>query len=621
MRRLRADPCHLRVKVHEPVREQSVGRHRPLVHQAPSARRPPLARRPRRHSGRGGRSRVPRTPTTTRCPAPSPAAATELLERGFTGPGRRHRHRRLAHHRPTVRAADVEQTMTRTLHAIADLPGVGAVTGPYGAEGTGQISEDGRTAYATVTFDQPADEIPGRRPRPSSDTAKGGRGRRAAGRAGRHRRRAHRGARAAHLAEAIGVVVAAVVLFLAFGSLAASLLPIATALVCVGTAYAGIVLLGHVMTVADFAPMLGMLIGLGVGIDYALFIVTRHRRGLRRGLPVAEAAQNAVTTTGRAVVFAGRHRLHRPARHADPAAQLPQRRRDRRLAHRRPHRRRLRHPAARPARPASACGPSAAANAGSSPSTARGPSCPPASPPAGPPSWSATPSCSARIAAVVMTGARPAHPRRSTSAPPTRATTRPPPPPGRRTTCSPTASAPASTARSPSSPSSTAPTTGSPWTRCPTHAARHRGRRLGRARSRTTAAATPPSSPSSPTPRPQSQRDQRAGRPAARRRAAAAPRTAPRWRRHVGGVTAGYDDFAEIIVGKLPLFVGVVIGLGCLLLLLAFRSIGIPLKAAVDERGRRRLLLRRRRRGLPVGLGERAARPRQRRARSSPSSR
>ena len=65
-----------------------------------------------------------------------------------------------------------------------------------------------------------------------------------------------------HLAEVVGVVVAAVVLFLAFGSLAASLLPIATALVGVGTAYAGIVLLGHAMTVADFAPMLGMLIGL-----------------------------------------------------------------------------------------------------------------------------------------------------------------------------------------------------------------------------------------------------------------------------------------------------------------------------------------------------------------------
>jgi RND superfamily putative drug exporter len=59
------------------------------------------------------------------------------------------------------------------------------------------------------------------------------------------------------------------------------------------------------MTVADFAPMLGMLIGLGVGIDYALFIVTRHRRGLKRGLTTAEAAANAVATTGRAVVFAG----------------------------------------------------------------------------------------------------------------------------------------------------------------------------------------------------------------------------------------------------------------------------------------------------------------------------
>jgi RND superfamily putative drug exporter len=59
------------------------------------------------------------------------------------------------------------------------------------------------------------------------------------------------------------------------------------------------------MTVADFAPMLGMLIGLGVGIDYALFIVTRHRRGLKRGLPVAAAAEHAVATTGRAVVFAG----------------------------------------------------------------------------------------------------------------------------------------------------------------------------------------------------------------------------------------------------------------------------------------------------------------------------
>ncbi|MBV7699187.1 MMPL family transporter [Streptomyces sp. TRM70350] len=204
----------------------------------------------------------------------------------------------------SVRAADVEQTMTRTLHAIAQLPGVATVASPYDGQGAGRISEDGRTAYATVAFRDQAQDIDESEVWAVVNTAKD---------AEADGLRVELGGTAAgltdpsggHLAEVVGVVVAAVVLFLAFGSLAASLLPIATALVGVGTAYAGIVLLGHVMTVADFAPMLGMLIGLGVGIDYALFIVTRHRRGLKRGLGVTEAATTAVATTGRAVVFAG----------------------------------------------------------------------------------------------------------------------------------------------------------------------------------------------------------------------------------------------------------------------------------------------------------------------------
>ncbi|MFI6374682.1 MMPL family transporter [Streptomyces sp. NPDC050546] len=204
----------------------------------------------------------------------------------------------------TVRAADVEQTMTRTLDRVENLPGVASVTSPYDGPGTGRISEDARTAYATVTFDDRAEDIDQGEAKAVVDTAKS---------AETDGLQVELGGSAValtqssggHVAEIVGVVVAAVVLFLAFGSLAASLLPIATALVGVGTAYAGIVLLGHAMTVADFAPMLGMLIGLGVGIDYALFIVTRHRRGLKRGLPVAEAATNAVATTGRAVVFAG----------------------------------------------------------------------------------------------------------------------------------------------------------------------------------------------------------------------------------------------------------------------------------------------------------------------------
>ncbi|MFJ8596689.1 MMPL family transporter [Streptomyces sp. NPDC093598] len=204
----------------------------------------------------------------------------------------------------SVRAADVEQAMTRTLDRIENLPGVASVAGPYDGPGTGRISEDGRTAYASVTFHDQAEHIGKGEAQAVVDTAKS---------AETDGLQVELGGSAValtessggHVAEIVGVVVAAVVLFLAFGSLAASLLPIATALVGVGTAYAGIVLLGHAMTVADFAPMLGMLIGLGVGIDYALFIVTRHRRGLKRGLSVTEAATNAVATTGRAVVFAG----------------------------------------------------------------------------------------------------------------------------------------------------------------------------------------------------------------------------------------------------------------------------------------------------------------------------
>ncbi|UUU39852.1 MMPL family transporter [Streptomyces sp. NBC_00162] len=242
-------------------------------------------------------------------PGTESGKANDLLREGFHGQGgdtdtivwR-------APERQSARTPGVEQRMTRALDAVAALPGVGSVAGPYGPgpDSAARISPDGRTAYAVVTFDRPADSVPKARAQAVLDAAKNPAtetdglqvelGGRAIGLTE---------APSAHLAEVIGVAIAALVLFLAFGSLAASLLPIATALVSVGTAYFCITLLGHAMPVADFAPMLGTLVGLGVGIDYALFIVTRHRKGLARGLPVEEAAENAVATTGRAVVFAG----------------------------------------------------------------------------------------------------------------------------------------------------------------------------------------------------------------------------------------------------------------------------------------------------------------------------
>ncbi|MFD6993427.1 MMPL family transporter [Streptomyces sp. NPDC059943] len=246
--------------------------------------------------------------------------AVELLDSGF--PGRGGDSDTVVWHteRGSVRAHDVELRMGVTLGEIAKLPGVAAVTSPYAltdgsgtppytsgpddGEGARQISEDGRTAFAVVTFEQQVDDIPAAQARAVVDTAK---------EAATDDLQVELGGGAialtegttTHTAEIVGVAMAAVVLFLAFGSLAASLLPIATALVSVGTAYAGIALLGHLMTVADFAPMLGLLVGLGVGIDYALFIVTRHRKGLKQGLTVTRAATEAVVTTGRAVVFAG----------------------------------------------------------------------------------------------------------------------------------------------------------------------------------------------------------------------------------------------------------------------------------------------------------------------------
>ncbi|MYS63829.1 MMPL family transporter, partial [Streptomyces sp. SID5473] len=237
-------------------------------------------------------------------PGTESSRAVALVEEGFPGPTGEGDTVVWHSERGSVRAPAVRERMSGLLDEVSALDGVAAVNSPYAADGADRISPDGRTAYAGIVFDRPAGDLPRSQITQVLKAAEAASG---------DGLRVEVGGPAAgltesspgHLAEAVGVAVAAVVLFLAFGSLAASLLPIATALVSVGTAYAGIVLLGHVMTVADFAPMLGMLIGLGVGIDYALFIVTRHRRGLRSGLPVAEAARNAVATTGRAVVFAG----------------------------------------------------------------------------------------------------------------------------------------------------------------------------------------------------------------------------------------------------------------------------------------------------------------------------
>ena len=105
--------------------------------------------------------------------------------------------------------------------------------------------------------------------------------------------------------EGIGLLAAMVILLLAFGSVIAMGLPIGTALFGLGTGIATIMFLSAFVDLPSTSEMLASMIGLGVGIDYALFIITRHRAGLHRGLTVDDAAGRAIATAGQAVLIAG----------------------------------------------------------------------------------------------------------------------------------------------------------------------------------------------------------------------------------------------------------------------------------------------------------------------------
>jgi RND superfamily putative drug exporter len=105
--------------------------------------------------------------------------------------------------------------------------------------------------------------------------------------------------------ELIGIVAAMVILAVTFGTITAMLLPIVTAIFGLLATLAIVRILGHVLTVPSVAPILATMIGLGVGIDYALFIVTRHFRGLGGGMDINDSIVRAAATSGGAVFFAG----------------------------------------------------------------------------------------------------------------------------------------------------------------------------------------------------------------------------------------------------------------------------------------------------------------------------
>ena len=204
----------------------------------------------------------------------------------------------------TVRDAAASHRMAQALAEISRVPGVTAVVSPFSGPGAAQISEDGRTAYATVSYGA----VPSGTTVPKSEVQGVERIAAAARTSGLDVElggQAFAPSVGASGTEAIGILAALVILLLLFRSLWAAALPVLTGVAGVGTGSLAVILLSHVIALPDTTPTMGALIGLGVGIDYALFIVNRHRRELMAGARVDEACVRALNTSGRAVVFAG----------------------------------------------------------------------------------------------------------------------------------------------------------------------------------------------------------------------------------------------------------------------------------------------------------------------------
>jgi RND superfamily putative drug exporter len=189
---------------------------------------------------------------------------------------------------------------------VQALPYVASVSSPYTPAGSRQIAPGGQIAFAGVTFTNAANQnkITAAQARQFVNTitsASGGGVQFEAG--GNIAEAGNRNSTGNGLI--FGFLAAAVVLFIVFGSFIAMLLPLITAGLSLGCGISVVGLLSHVINIATFSNELALLIGLGVGIDYALFIVTRYKQALSRGETREASVVEAIDTSGRAVLFAG----------------------------------------------------------------------------------------------------------------------------------------------------------------------------------------------------------------------------------------------------------------------------------------------------------------------------
>jgi RND superfamily putative drug exporter len=199
---------------------------------------------------------------------------------------------------PAVRAE-----IRATLDRFAQQPHVSEVVTPFSAEGARQIAKGRTIAYGTLRLDQTVSDYK------MSDAklllALGVKADRPDLRVELAGFPVEGAEQSSFSSEGIGLLVAALILLVSFGSLLAMGLPLLIAIVGLGIGLSLVTLTANVLEVPDFAPQVAAMIGIGVGIDYVLFIVTRYRAALHDGLEPRAAVITAITTSGRAVLFAG----------------------------------------------------------------------------------------------------------------------------------------------------------------------------------------------------------------------------------------------------------------------------------------------------------------------------
>ncbi len=195
----------------------------------------------------------------------------------------------------------VQATVEELFAKVKEVPGVVGVESPY--ESPGLISQDGNIARATVYWSTSASTVDHEHAKEFVNLVQG---------TNREGLQIEAGGSIPMMveqpefgSEILGLLFAIVILFFAFGSIVAAGLPIGAAVFGLGAGFAVIALLARMFSFPDFAPQFAAMIGIGVGIDYSLLVVTRFREGLHRGKSVEDSVALALGTAGRSVVFAG----------------------------------------------------------------------------------------------------------------------------------------------------------------------------------------------------------------------------------------------------------------------------------------------------------------------------